>query len=395
MRAGASTDKPYAELHKIDVPVLLVGTLDSLMTLSDELAKYDQAVESVVKKIMRTSHELSPSASSSERSSSAQAPLLVGGVDPEKFVLTFGWDFAKFPHRRPLRELVQLITQGAGAVEEEMKNLSTTLAEKQGSLQELKRKKGGSMLAGNLGDILSDDVMRGVRVVDTEYLKTIFVAVPRNATALFESTYESIGSNLVNQQCYKGSPIVPGSLKHICDDKESSLYAIMSLKGQYRIGGVDEDTNAFNPGSMETFEEAITKEAREKRFIVKQFVRVEGEAGESDRKLEKLEAEVEHFKASFTRWCRTHYGEAFAAWLHIKIIRVFVESVLRYGLPVNITCGVYKVKPGKELLLANSLEKAFVHLGGGVDMEEEEDKAPGEEDYLPYVSQKLTLGEGN
>ena len=30
-------------------------------------------------------------------------------------------------------------------------------------------------------------------------------------------------------------------------------------------------------------------------------------------------------------------GEAMTAWMHIKVIRTFVEAVLRYGLPVDYT----------------------------------------------------------
>ena len=30
-------------------------------------------------------------------------------------------------------------------------------------------------------------------------------------------------------------------------------------------------------------------------------------------------------------------GEALTAWIHIKVIRTFVEAVLRYGLPVDYT----------------------------------------------------------
>jgi len=39
------------EVHKLELPELRVGTLDSLMTLSDELGKYDHFIDSVVKKI--------------------------------------------------------------------------------------------------------------------------------------------------------------------------------------------------------------------------------------------------------------------------------------------------------------------------------------------------------
>ena len=45
-----------------------------------------------------------------------------------------------------------------------------------------------------------------------------------------------------------------------------------------------------------------------------------------------LELQEAEKKAGLQRWCKTHFGEAFCAWVHLKVIRAFVESVLRYGL---------------------------------------------------------------
>ncbi len=42
--------------HRVDVPNLVVGTLDSLMALSDDLAKVDFQIESLVKRVERQYH---------------------------------------------------------------------------------------------------------------------------------------------------------------------------------------------------------------------------------------------------------------------------------------------------------------------------------------------------
>jgi hypothetical protein len=42
-------------------------------------------------------------------------------------------------------------------------------------------------------------------------------------------------------------------------------------------------------------------------------------------------------------WLENHYGEACLALAHVKAIRAFVESVLRYGLPVNFSAFLLKV----------------------------------------------------
>lgn len=46
------------EMFKFEVPSLTVGTLDTLMTLSDEMARTDSIVEQTVRKIEKTSMEL-------------------------------------------------------------------------------------------------------------------------------------------------------------------------------------------------------------------------------------------------------------------------------------------------------------------------------------------------
>jgi len=139
-------------------------------------------------------------------------------------------------------------------------------------------------------------------------------------------------------------------------------------------------------GPSVDLEEAFTKCAREKRVLVKPYVANPGQVGRSSMKMEESIAAVDSMTANMTRWCKTHYGECFGAWVHLKIIRVFVESVLRYGLPVNVTTAVFKVNAGKEKALEKSLTKQFKHLGGTDDDAEE-----GADEYLPYVVQSLVI----
>jgi len=159
-------------MFKFEVPSLTVGTLDTLMTLSDELGKTDQIIESIVRKIEKTAVELS------ERS--GHVDLTVGGVPATRYIQQFAWDSAKYPNRRPLKELVQLIAGGATAIEEELKQLTASFGEKTTALQEVKRRKQGNLMGGDLNDILTADIMSKVNVIDTEYLKTMFIAIPKS-----------------------------------------------------------------------------------------------------------------------------------------------------------------------------------------------------------------------
>ncbi|CAI9787369.1 unnamed protein product [Fraxinus pennsylvanica] len=51
------------------------------------------------------------------------------------------------------------------------------------------------------------------------------------------------------------------------------------------------------------------------------------------QELEKLTQDQETFRTSMLQWCYTSYGEVFSSWMHFCAVRVFTESILRYGLP--------------------------------------------------------------
>lgn len=385
--AGACPEKPFAEMFKFEVPSLTVGTLDTLMTLSDDLVKTDSIVESIVRKIEKTSAELF------ER----KPDLTVGGVPAQRYIQQFAWDSAKYPNRRPLKELVSLIAGGAAGIEEELKQLTASFGEKQSALQDAKRKQGGNLMVADLNDVLNDEIMRKVNVVDTEYLKTVFVAIAKTQREQFEKNIEKLASDLVgyggpdwssdpsklgepvsygsqvDRHKVRGSPVVPGSCKVVHTDDDSILYAVVILKGQYEAGYFEGDD--FMKGNEIDFEAGFAKACREKRYVLRDFKWDASFASKSAMAREQLKVEVDGMKSALMRWCKTHYGDAFVAWMHIKVIRVFVESVLRYGLPVDFTAVLYKVHPGKDIDLKRALDKALgAAAPAGDDMDEMEDE---------------------
>ena len=363
--------------------------------MSDDLVKTDSVVEGIVRKIEKTSAELFEK----------RVPdLTVGGVPSQRYIQQFAWDSAKYPNRRPLKELVSLIAGGAAGIEEELKQLSQSFADKQQALSDAKRKKGGNLMQADLNDLLSEDIMRKVNALDTEYLKTVFVAIPKGQKENFESNVDKMAADLVgyggpdwtsdatklgkpvafgaqvDRHQKRGSPVVPGSAQLIHSDEDTMLYALTILKSQYGAGYYEGDE--FHPGTKIDFEEEFANACREKRYVLRDFKWDPSAASKSAMALEQLQVEVDGMKSALMRWCKTHYGDAFVAWMHIKVIRVFVESVLRYGLPVDFTAVLYKVDSGKEARLTQSLDKC---LGNAKDDDLEDE---GEE-YHDFVLLKF------
>lgn len=363
------------------------------MNLSDDLSKTDSIIETIVRKVEKSSIELA---------GKKATELTVGGVPSTRYIQQFAWDYAKFPNRRPLKELVSLISGGVAAIDEELKQLSNSYGEKQAALQDAKRRKGGNLLSVNLNDVLDEKKMRHLQVTDTEHLKTVFVAVAKGQAETLEKEIYTMGQDLVgyggpdwsrnphglgkgndfgsqvDRHRKKGSPVVPGSLKKVMEDNDSVLYTVTVLRSMYEAGYYE--GQEFIAGTKIDLLAAFSKTLREKRYVVRDdFTYDPSQQGKAAMALEQLQVEVDNMRSGLTRWCKTHFGEAFVAWMHIKVIRVFVESVLRYGLPVDFTAVLYKVTNGKHDLLVGALDKTFGEKKG------KEEDAEDEEEYHDFV----------
>lgn len=53
-------------------------------------------------------------------------------------------------------------------------------------------------------------------------------------------------------------------------------------------------------------------------------------AGKNER--DRLSAEKQRQFGPLVKWLRINFGEMFSAWTHVKALRIFVESVLRFVL---------------------------------------------------------------
>ena len=378
----------YATLHPYTVPALLVGTLDALMTLSDSLSRTDQSLESTVKKIERAAADLHPN-----NASSPPSPLLVNGSGRDAYVSNFEWDYARFPHRRPLPELVTLIAKTVDDADEELRQLLQGLQEAQSSLTDLSRSVSGSFLTSDLRVSLSPDALASLDILDTEYLKTVFVAVPKAARKDFEDAAERLGPDIVEYAGpdgagprQPGSPVVPGSVRFVASDYDSCLFTVVILRRQTSPGHVS--GSGYVAGDVKDIVEEFGKACREKRFVLKSYVPDPAEYGRARVNLEEAKAGVEARRVALKRWCVAHFAECYASHLHLKVVRCFVESVLRHGLPSNCTTAAFRVK--KSEALSKALRDATAAQGEeGNDGDEDEQ----DDEYLPYVAVKVAGAE--
>lgn len=82
---------------------------------------------------------------------------------------------------------------------------------------------------------------------------------------------------------------------------------------------------------------------REHRWTPRDFRQKQGGAEEEKKEAERLQKDERKVWGEALRLGRTGYSESVMTWMHVLALRVFVESVLRYGLPANYVCGMISV----------------------------------------------------
>lgn len=109
-------DNELSTNFHFEIPELRVGTLDSLLTLSDDLVKVNSMMEAVVNKIRRQLFDMQTTGGSEDREE-----VLVEGNQPDNYIERFSWDEAKYPARQPLNETVKTMSETIGKLEDDLK----------------------------------------------------------------------------------------------------------------------------------------------------------------------------------------------------------------------------------------------------------------------------------
>lgn len=402
---------------RVEIPALVVGTLDSLMAISDDLVKINNQIEVVVKKIERQFTDLVGPSTGTNNSEKTIEFLKVGNEQTiENYLLQFQWDFARYRFQgRPLSDLISQVQSMTAKADEELKKLAASYTEKNGAVATVQRKKTINLVTSDLEDFLKPAELAKHEFCNTEFLTTILVVVAESNLQEFRSNYENYASEVAsfggpdwstqmervgkndgrfgpkaNRCLSKGSPVVPGSAVKIHTEGDMHMFAVTVLKGHYEAGYYEGDE--FVTGKFVNYLDDIKHQFREKKVTVRDFVFDASKAGGLDGQLEQTKWELNQVHSTIVRWCKAHYGEIFSGWVHLKLIRVFVESVLRYGLPVDFTTVIIEPNMRKLSAVQGALNNAVASVRADLKDEGNEDGEPTEDDNLPYVIQKFNAG---
>jgi len=157
---------PLSSVFPFPLPLLKVGTLDTLYTLSDELGKIDTYVEGVVKKIERSSLDVwkaepqdaavgggggGGGGGDQKREVALELKVSDKQLTPEGYLELFTWDSVRYHQRKAINQIADGILKDVTKADEELKTLVTEFNEVNANVVAYERKETGSLLVKPLG----------------------------------------------------------------------------------------------------------------------------------------------------------------------------------------------------------------------------------------------------
>ncbi|XP_016484706.2 V-type proton ATPase subunit C-like [Nicotiana tabacum] len=338
-------------LYRFNIPNLRVGTLDSLLALSDDLVKSNNFIEGVCSKTRRQIEEL-------ERVSGVlSSSLTVDGVPVDSYLTRFAWDEAKYPTMSPLKEIVDGIHTQVAKIEDDLKVRVSEYNNVRSQLNAINRKQAGSLAVRDLSNLVKPE-----DIVTSEHLTTLLAVVSKYSQKDWLSSYENLTTY-----------VVPRSSKMLYEDNEYALYTVTLF---------NRDADNFKI------------KARERGFQIRDFEHNPDTQESRKQELEKLMQDQETFRSSLLQWCYTSYGEVFSSWMHFCAVRIFAESILRYGLPPSFLSVVLAPSTKSEKKVRSILESLCDSSNSNFWKSEDEGGMAGfggDSEAHPYVSFTINL----
>jgi len=428
-----------ADVYPFSLPQhhLKIGTLDSLMALSDDLARLDTQMEACVKLVRKTYNDLFKDKTdedekekarlqSSGKRSEAKAgkrsvtygPLKVyvqQGVDakrrratkqypPNEYVQNFRWFAERFAEGGKLRDLAAQIAAFRETTEAEVKEKYGAYTDVRNLLSAIERKETGTLLVRPL-----DPYVEKKDMIQSDLFTTIMVIVPSEREESFLEIYESMEQKYLDKiaqaqksrrakQAADANEGQGDSKKEQNEQKEKQNDCLNVVPGSARrlfpradTASHSEEFVLYRLVVMRKGLDRLRKVCRENRFTVREYEYDADQVEQAKKAKGKLMSKKKNKWSWLVGMLKNNYSEVFQYWIHLKGLRTFVESVLRFGLPVNLCISFIRLsRPSNASSVRAELAKLYNRLDEA-QLTGEVDLAPGElagvagEDFYPYV----------
>ncbi|ORX99028.1 vacuolar ATP synthase subunit C [Clohesyomyces aquaticus] len=321
LRSAVTND--YGTTYPFSIPTFKIGTLDALVQQADDLAKLDTACEGVVAKVGDSLRAIFDG-----DEDKAQQQKTINDKPVDQYLRTFQWNKVKYRADKPIADLIDSLQKEVAGIDNDVKAKFSQYNQVKTNLAASQRKQTGNLSTKSLTMIVKPSAL----IQDSEYLDTVLLAIPNPNIKDFYKTYESLTSM-----------VVPRSANQLAADDEFTLFAVAVFK---------------------KYSAEFVHKCREKRWTPRDYKYKEGGKEEEAREVDKLEKDERKLWGEALRLGRTSYSESAMVWVHVLALRVFVETVLRYGLPLDFVCGLVQTNSKLAKKAKSNLDAQYSYLGG-------------------------------
>jgi V-type H+-transporting ATPase subunit C len=284
-------------------------------------------------------------------------------------VADFKWASNRYQEKLSLSDISGKLYQDVMKVDEELRAKQVEYNTVKSGLQAQERRQKGSLAVRSLSSL----GLKAGDFVDTENLVTVVVVVPKGDEKTWLSSY---ATQFLDRQPNLGFyPVLLNSTKKVYDkDDTDDLWTVTVFR---RMLG--------------DFKQAVRE--KQPKWSVRDFsFDAQAVADEKSAK-EHMELQESRTRKNLISWCKAQYGEVFRAFLHLKVIRLFVESALRFGVPPDFQAVVMRPNMKYEKSLREALLRQFSHLGNKALYAGGDDAAGGfgGQEFYPYVFLSLAV----
>ncbi|KAI8690614.1 hypothetical protein BHE90_014352 [Fusarium euwallaceae] len=321
LRGTISSDN--GSVLPFSIPDFKIGTLDALVQQADDLAKLEASCQAVVAKVGDSLKNVLEG----DEDRIAQYKM-VNDKPTDQYLGTFSWNRIRYRADKSLGELISTLQKELATVDNDVKTKFNQYNSVKTNLATLQRRQTGNLSTKSLTPIVDPSLL----IQDSEYIETHLIVVPANSKKDFIKSYETLAPM-----------VVPRSSVQVAQDEEFVLFAVATFKKHSA--------------------EFLAK-CREQKWTPRQYKHVQGGREEEQRELDRVTNEERKVCGEALRMGRTGWSESVMIWVHVLTLRVFVEAVLRYGLPLDYVTALVKTTTKLAPKVKTALDSNYSYLGG-------------------------------
>ena len=379
------------KVHQFPVSANLTefSSTDQLMSIADEVGKLDLQAFGLLTRVARSCNDLAKKIEAVNMRGWSDLPcncefepaippkLLISlqnknqivEIPIDEYIEGWEWNDIQFSQKGSIVEIYKILLEEVQSLDEQIRTSSSAFSDAGNKLMNLRRRSEGSLLVRNLDEIGSQ--MYSVTNLQ-EYYASIATKAPiyvhtRNLTTILVVVKNGYISDFKNNYTLDAPYVVPNSLSELDHDNEYTCFAVSIIAK-----------------NLDDYKSAI----KEKGWHIKDFTYNPNLREELQKEAQDVVQNYLTESNNYSEHLQTTFSQLATVWMHIKSIRIFVESILLYGIKSDFQTFLVCALPKNIPKIHKELEKVF---NDGIQGGEGDDAMIDDNEYHPYVSFKLNL----